>query len=333
MIEFNPEDYDAYHIGVSGGKDSTAALLWLVNESGWDKSKIVATFCETDNEDFLTYKYLDMLHQVHPIEIIWPIRCNNHYFDKLGFYDLAKFKKRFPSRRARFCTQWLKVVPSREFVLFLQKQDKKVLLINGVRKEEAHSGNDRGELKQFDWAEDYACDIYRPVYEWSMSDIWQIHKKYLDINKVLFLVQNDPLMSKENKIKLIDRMKKHGIPRNPLYDMGASRVGCFPCINSRKAEIRAMNEYRPGRIDYLRQKEIEVGEHRRDGISTFFARNTVPLNHRTKSITTTKGEQMKVCTIDDVVNWSKTAYGGKQYDIDLYFENEDLTCSIGGYCE
>jgi hypothetical protein len=44
------------------------------------------------------------------------------------------------------------------------------------------------------------------------------------------------------------------------------------------------------------------------------------------------GEKMNVCTIDDVVDWSQTSYGGKQYDMELYFE-EDLSCSIGGYCE
>ena len=29
-----------YHIGVSGGKDSAAALIWIVRESGIDPKKI-----------------------------------------------------------------------------------------------------------------------------------------------------------------------------------------------------------------------------------------------------------------------------------------------------
>lgn len=336
MNQLDPMDYDIYHVGISGGKDSTACLLWLVYESGWPTDRIVATFCETDNEDPLTYAYLEMLSEmVHPIKTIIPIRFNNHHFPQgLGFYELAKQKKRFPSRKARFCTQWLKVIPSREYVLSLLQQGKKVLLVNGVRKEEGDAANGRGELSQFDWAEDYGCYIYRPVYHWSLDEVWEQHRKWLDLEKVLDLIRCDPTMASDKKDKLIAKKRQHKIPRNPLYDMGAVRVGCFPCINSRKAEIRAMDYYRPERIDFIEEKEVEVGEFRGDDIPTFFARNTVPRSHRTKQITTQVGERMKVATIRDVVQWSKTAYGGKQYDFDLEDVDDDsLSCSIGGYCE
>lgn len=39
------DDSTVYHVGISGGKDSTAALLWLVHESGVPKHRINATFC------------------------------------------------------------------------------------------------------------------------------------------------------------------------------------------------------------------------------------------------------------------------------------------------
>jgi 7-cyano-7-deazaguanine synthase in queuosine biosynthesis len=42
------------HIGISGGKDSTALLLWAVHESGYPKESIHATFCDTDNEHQIT---------------------------------------------------------------------------------------------------------------------------------------------------------------------------------------------------------------------------------------------------------------------------------------
>ena len=332
MTKFNPFDYDIYHIGVSGGKDSTAALLWLIFCSGWPLSRVRATFCDTNNEDYYTYAYLAMLtERVFPIEYIFP---------DLDFWELAKKKKRFPSRKARFCTQLLKIVPSRDHILRYQQKGLKVLLLNGERKDEGHSSNDRVSLEKFDFDEGFACDIFRPIVDWSIDNVWEIHSRFLEIDDVLTLVENDPHIDKASKLfyqgidlktELADRIKGHGIPRNPLYDIGASRVGCFPCINSAKAEIRAMAKYRPERIEFLSEKEHDVGANRSNvGYSSIFARKTVPVEHRTKEITTTKGEIMKVATIHDVVEWSKTAYGGKQYDMDF---GELPACRLGGYCE
>lgn len=256
MLEFNPLDYDIYHIGISGGKDSTAALLWLVYESGWPQERIRATFCDTGNEDYYTYAFIKMLSErVHLIEIIKP---------EMDFWELAKFKRRFPSRKGRFCTQWLKVIPSREHILNLQRQGLNVLLLNGVRQEEGKDHNDRGNLPQFGWSEGYAADVYRSVYFYILEDIWQMHKKHLNIVDVLQMVRDDPDLDyasecwfKEHgirvdfKAELLEEMTAHGIPRNPLYDLGASRVGCFPCVNSNKPEVRAMTKYRPQRIEFI----------------------------------------------------------------------------------
>ena len=72
-LKFDPLDYDIYHLGVSGGKDSTAVLLWLIYESGWPLSRVLVTFCDTDNEDILTYNYLAMLtERVFPIQVVDP---------------------------------------------------------------------------------------------------------------------------------------------------------------------------------------------------------------------------------------------------------------------
>ena len=88
MDRFNINDFDLIHIGVSGGKDSTDALLWLVYESGVPYWKIKATFCDTGNEDTMTYKFIKYLSDtVHSIKRIYPER---------DFWELAKWKQRFP---------------------------------------------------------------------------------------------------------------------------------------------------------------------------------------------------------------------------------------------
>lgn len=312
------DEYDIFHLGVSGGKDSASTFLWLVYESGWDLEKVRVTFCDTGNEDALTYAYLDMLRDIHPINTIKPER---------DFWELAKWKKRFPSRRARFCTSFLKIIPTREYLYTLQQAGKNILLLNGLRADEAHASNDRGKISAFGWDESSGCDVYRPILDWSIDEVWDIHKKYLPADASIKLVKADPLLGEKHKAELIKKIQSHGIPRNPLYDMGARRVGCFPCIHSAKLEIRGLAKYRPERIDFIESKErsFEMG--------TMFARNTVPPQHRTKEITTAAGEKMNVCTIYDVVAWSKTAYGGKQYEFDLVTFDDLPACDVGGYCE
>lgn len=283
-------DYTIYHFGVSGGKDSTALLLWAVNESGYPRDKIRVTFNDTGNEVEETYDYIKMLSdKILPIEVIMPER---------KFYELAKFKKRFPSSQSRFCTRMLKMIPSQAYILDLMRQGHHVLLHSGVRASESKK---RSALQERNWDEFYACDVYRPLFRWSLDDVWAYLAKY-------------------------------NIPKNPLYALGARRVGCFPCIMSSKPEIRAMAKYFPERIDEIRHYESQDfwdGEN----THTFFARDKVPLRHRTREITTKSGEKMMVATIDDVVRWSKTGrYRTRQFEMDL--DDAGVSCDSSlGHCE
>lgn len=281
------DDYDIVHLGVSGGKDSTASLLWLVHRSGISSDKIRVTFCDTGNEHEFTYDYIAMLStRVFPIHTIKP---------PLTFYDLARHKHRFPGAKSRFCTQELKIFPTQRYISELQKTRARILMLTGVRAEESE---DRAKLPAFNWDEYYACDVYRPLLNWKLDDVWLI-------------------------------MREYGIKRNALYDLGAKRVGCLPCIMSQKIEIRMISRLFPERIDLIRNAENSFPEPK--CFSSFFRRNTTPARFRSKEITTVNGQKMKVPTIDDVVDWSKTKRGGKQYEFDF---DTGLTCnSKFGVCE
>jgi 3'-phosphoadenosine 5'-phosphosulfate sulfotransferase (PAPS reductase)/FAD synthetase len=322
----NLADFDIYHVGISGGKDSTDLALWAWYESGLPREKIKMAFCDTGNEDALTYAFLDMLREHFPIETIRPER---------DFYELAKHKKRCPSRMAQFCTQHLKVIPTREHVLALQRQGLEVVRFNGVRQAEGHSSNDRGRAEAWEWHDGDLHWIHRPILHHTIDQVWDMHRRYLSIDRVCQVVADDPTMDPDRKLQVIERLRLEGIPRNPLYVMGASRVGCYPCINSRKGELRALAKFRPERIEFLEDKEHWVGEGSRVGYSSFFARTKIPLHLRSVEITTIKGEAMQVASIRDVVDWAQTAHGGRQYD--MQFEDDDLprasACDIGGLCE
>jgi len=306
-----PED-TIYHIGVSGGKDSTAVLLWMVHESGIPKHKLDVTFCDTDNEHQWTYDQIALLNErVHPIQTLLPDR---------GFFDLAMHKRRFPSTKARFCTQHLKIIPSQRHITGLLTACRKVVAVSGVRGDES---TDRAKLEEWDYSSALLTLQWRPIIKWTIADVLAIHKK-------------------------------HGIPLNPLYSMGAQRVGCFPCIMSRKAEMRNITLNFPERITKIRDAEnafvTTYGRY-----SSFFARNTVPERFRTKSYTVNgepfmeaiyenQGEDhegnpiqvkvgerpMMVASIDDVSRWSLTGKRAKgSYKDD---PPEPMSC-MSGFCE
>ena len=312
------------HGGVSGGKDSTALLLWMVYESGYPEESLSITFCDTGNEAPETYAYVAMLSaKVHPIVTILP---------ELDFYALAKKKGRFPSSQARFCTQELKMKPTKAHLDALMDEGYTVLNHSGVR---AGESADRALLEPREpaWLSFFGCEGYRPLLSWTLADVWAIHERY-------------------------------GIPRNPLYDMGCKRVGCLPCIMSRKAEVLNIALRMPERLDMIRAKEAEIGGTRAYGISTFFARNMVPVRWRDREISVpaktrtiaatplgedalpflasefplsvevqTGGVRMAVATIDGVERWARAGIGETEA---LEFEGmeEPPTCdSRSGLCE
>ncbi len=166
----------------------------------------------------------------------------------------------------------------------------------GVRADESE---ERREHLEWDYSGNLMTIQWRPLIKWAIADVLAIHERYR-------------------------------VPLNPLYGIGAQRVGCFPCIMSRKAEIRLIAQQFPERIDAIRKAEqrffVEYGRY-----SSFFARNTVPERFRSMPFTTPEGETMNIATIDDVVRWSltgKRAQGSWEND-----EPETVISCSSGFCE
>lgn len=320
-------DFDCIHIGISGGKDSTALALWVKYESGIPEDRVEYSFCDTGNEDPFTYQYLDLLREHFPISVIHPER---------DFWELAKHKHRFPSTKARFCTTDLKVIPTRQHVLKLMKKHDSVVVLNGVRRSEGRASNSRGAALEWELdVEGWGTWIHRPLVDWTIRQVWDMHTKYVSLDKVIALVQNDPNMADGAKGDVVQKMQNKGVPSNPLYYMGAGRVGCYPCINANKGGLRAMTKYRPERIDFIEKQELSFTDTK-NGISTFFRRNAVPERWRSRAVMTKDGRVVRVPTIRDVASWALTAWGGRQYSMDLEDvrdEEPSSACDIGGMCE
>lgn len=289
-----------FHVGVSGGKDSAAVLLYMVHRSGIPLSKIVASFCDITNDHEWTIAHVQLLSEkVHPIETVYPDwgdLVTEREGERLTYFDLALHKHRFPGTKTRFCTEFLKIYATQRRIRQLRLMGKNVIAVSGVRADES---DDRKNLPAWDFSGNLLCWQWRPLIAWTLKDVLDIHRE-------------------------------HGIPLNPLYAIGAQRVGCWPCIMSRKAEIRTIALQFPERIDQIRKMEQEFVT-RYGRYSSFFPTKTVPPRFRSIPYTCKDGRKEMVCSIDDVVRWSMTGHRAKGHYTD-HEEKEPISCS-SGYCE
>ena len=291
------------HFGISGGKDSTALLLWALFESGYPRESLDVTWCDTGNEASAVHEYISYLEERLRIGV-------TRIYPGLDFYELSKRKGRFPAAKARFCTYYLKVKPTIDYINATFRAGHTMTLHSGVRADESA---DRSKLLEREYDGQFLCEIVRPLLPLSINDVWRMHEKY-------------------------------GIKPNPLYAAGMSRVGCFPCIMSRKSEVAKIAERFPDRVDIIRQKELESSEWK-NGFSSFFRAKGVPSRFHSRAYTNAKGIRFTVPTIDDVIAWSGTERGAKldprlnaelglEYDTLPTTENiETASGCQSGFCE
>lgn len=228
-------------------------------------------------------------------EALGPIEEIRGPLDMVG---LIRKKGMFPSKRIRFCTQELKVKPMIAYLRALMDAGEDVINTVGIRAEESRS---RAQMPEWEWSDGFDCEVWRPLLNWKLDDVIAIHKR-------------------------------HNVEPNPLYLEGASRVGCWPCIYARKSEIRHIADSDPARIDLLRVLEEEVTEiaaarNAANG-ETFESRGHVePAWFQNPS--SRKGDCWK---IDRVVEWSRTAWGGKQFEM-FASTPADAGCMRWGLCD
>ncbi|RHU24288.1 MULTISPECIES: phosphoadenosine phosphosulfate reductase family protein [Parabacteroides] len=234
-------------VSFSGGKDSQACLIQAANRYGADK--IEAVFCDTGWEHPDTYQHITNVCQQMSIKL-------TTLKPELGFVELAKKKKRFPSVIGRFCTIELKIKPMIDYLLSLKES---CIIIQGIRARESSvraamepecmyfrsyfqpNGSGRKETYRGkevrEWCSKYDASVIRPIFNWSAQEVI------------------DCILNAEQK-------------PNPLYYKGFSRVGCFPCVMCRQVEIRELLK-----DELMKQRLIDAEKY--VGRS-FFAIDTIP---------------------------------------------------------
>lgn len=302
-------------VSVSGGKDSTALLLLAIERQA---ENLQAWFADTGHEHQQTYDYIDYLsNKVFPIRVI-----RADFSDQIArkrefvaikwreqgvpeervlsaisalvptgnpFLDLCLWKGRFPSTKVRFCSEELKRNPIVEAQLELLDAGHEIWSWQGVRADESPSRRDLPELDEVGgglWN-------YRPILKWTAEDCFAMHRK-------------------------------HGIKHNPLYEQGMGRVGCMPCIHTRKDELLEISKRFPEEIERVAKWEKLVQAAGKTGTATL-------LNAGIKGLSNEEAE--RASNIYQMVEWSKTSKGRRQYDF-LRSDQEFAACSsVYGLCE
>lgn len=260
-------------IGLSSGKDSTALWAWAFNESGYAPETIFGTFADTQNEYDEVYEQIALLDAYGQIRGASPVIV----LTSEGFLNLAIRKKRFPSAKARFCTEELKIKPLQRLVAKLQEQGAQVVSHSGVRRSESY---ERRLLEEWGTSGMLKCKERRPLLDWTIEQVWRAHTKY-------------------------------GLPINPLYFTGRRRVGCRLCCMSNKQDVRITVKTKPWVIDMCRQWEAEVHSSFFHGDTIPIVQRSEAYTRRKD------GKRFKVGTIDDVARWAFTLRGGTQAGFDF----------------
>lgn len=301
---------------VSGGKDSAATLLIVLENCRRDSVEPI--FCDTGNEHQAVYDYLAYLEQaldikitrlkadfsermaVHRMRLLAIARGEPDYHPQAKypwtperaaraaelmhptgnpFLDLCMIKGLFPSHSRQFCTEELKRNMAVEHQIDLIDAGYSVITWQGVRRDESERRRGVKKIERIGpklWA-------FRPLVDWSANDVF-------------------------------DFCASRKIRPNPLYLQGMNRVGCMPCINVGKDELRQIAMRFPEQIERIAEWERIVNEVSRAGKASFLHSGSVE-------------------TIEQRVQWANTTRGGRQYDLLSSLDMPTACSSAYGLCE
>jgi 3'-phosphoadenosine 5'-phosphosulfate sulfotransferase (PAPS reductase)/FAD synthetase len=271
-----------YEVLSSTGKDSEAATWWAYHNLPFNDWGVIFSDLDWDHKD--VYVYLEYLEsrfgkkfkriKSNALADKLTDEVRAQIFEIFGatnvFAEMIMYRSRFPSTKARFCTEDLKVRPVIDYILDNCHYD--LTLIQGVRAEESPA---RRNLSATD---DYFKFYFEPYgYDKNGNPKFHTYRKkdvFAHCEKYEVTVLRPILKLTHNEVFNI--IFENESPGNPLYRSGMSRVGCFPCIMCRLTEIRQIALHDTDTIDKIYKLEVLSD-------STFFPPNYIPNKYCTKT--------------------------------------------------
>lgn len=224
MMELNKKKI----VSFSGGKDSTAMLIYLLNNK-IDFDEIIYV------KDFFPYPGIIFDYYLNYIE-----KRLNVNIKKLDCNYKTEVKKNniFPSGRISFCSR-IKAEIIKNYLKNKHGKDVKIRFFIGVRKDESKKRKNYNKSGKWYWNERFHVD-------WSYSY---------------------PIFDFTEK-EVFNYLKKNNVKINPLYEiLNTSRLGCAICHNSKKDDLRKFYKAFPEQFNEFLNFEKEMNEIR-SGIKT-----------------------------------------------------------------
>jgi 3'-phosphoadenosine 5'-phosphosulfate sulfotransferase (PAPS reductase)/FAD synthetase len=318
MQPINTPDLDSYDtiiVAFSGGKDSLACALTLL-ENGADKSKMELWHHDIDgredDEHFMdwpvTADYCRAVGKALGIPVYFSWKMGGYKREMLrensktaptkfetpdgeiirvgGTRGKDSTRRKFPQVSAdlkvRWCSAYLKIDPCAAAIRNQSRFDgKRTLVVSGERAEESAS---RANYKTFepdrsdnrDGKKARHVDRYRPVHQWEETKVWEI----------------------------IERWK---INPHPAYRLGWGRLSCMTCIFGSDNQWASVNAIAPEKIQEIANYENEFGFtiHRTKSVGQRANEGTPYPNMKTETI---KEAMRKEFTGQIIIeNWAQPA--------------------------
>lgn len=285
-------------VSVSGGKDSAAACLYLL-EQGIEHLRV---FADTGWEHPSTVEY-----------VLGPLQDKLGQIDVVrspggGFADWCRKKGMFPSRtpRMRWCTRTLKLEP---MAAWMARFDDHVVNAVGVRREESRR---RAKLPERDvprgrlaWGD---VEVWRPIIDWTKDEVIAIHRRH-------GLAPNPLYLQGAERVGCWPCVCSGKAAIRLVADLDPARIDEIRQLEADVQEAaRLRYEARGETFDSL-------------GLTppTMFSRQL------TKAELARRDDDIKSTNrpIDEAVSWARTSRGGRQHD--WFFEGTP-SCVAWGLC-
>jgi 3'-phosphoadenosine 5'-phosphosulfate sulfotransferase (PAPS reductase)/FAD synthetase len=251
----------------SGGKDSTALILWAKE----NLENFTTVFCDTGWEHPITYAYVEEINQTVLGGKLVYLKSEKY---SGGFVQLCCDRKMVPGVKTRFCTQELKVFPLHKY---FESQEDEVTSYQGIRADESQG---RAMMQERQWVDDAGGYwISRPLLRWTAEQCFAMMAKYNVKPNPLYLMGSKRvgcfpcIMTGLGELKRM--LSFHPELKQRVIDLENK-------VNAASAELRAEKNYSP---------------------RSFFRTDTIPARFCSQMLITKDGREVAYPTAEDVFRY------------------------------